>query len=56
MMKKHFFVQADLSKYNQTLVTFLSDQSRAADSMDEAEAIKAQELAEKNMHDKESDP
>jgi F-type H+-transporting ATPase subunit epsilon len=55
MMKKLFFAQADSLKYNLTLVTFLSDRAERAESMDEAEAIKAQELAEKNMHDKESD-
>ena len=35
-------------------MTFLSDRAERADSMDEAEAIKAQEQAEKNMHDQES--
>jgi len=55
MMKKLFFCSGGFIEIQPDLVTFLSDRAERAESMDEAEAIKAQELAEKNMHDKESE-
>ena len=53
--EKTFFCSGGFIEIQPDLVTFLSDRAERAESMDEAEAIKAQELAEKNMHDKESD-
>ena len=53
--EKTFFCSGGFIEIQPDLVTFLSDRAERAESMDEAEAIKAQELAEKNMHDKESE-
>ena len=47
-----FFCSGGFIEIQPDIVTFLSDRAERADSMDEAEAIKAQEQAEKNMHDK----
>ena len=52
--EKTFFCSGGFIEIQPDLVTFLSDRAERAESMDEAEAIKAQELAEKNMHDKDS--
>ena len=49
-----FFCSGGFIEIQPDIVTFLSDRAERADSMDEAEAIKAQEQAEKNMHDQES--
>ena len=49
--EKTFFCSGGFIEIQPDLVTFLSDRAERAESMDEAEAIKAQELAEKNMHD-----
>ncbi len=51
--EKTFFCSGGFIEIQPDLVTFLSDRAERAESMDEAEAIKAQEQAEKNMHDKE---
>ena len=53
--EKTFFCSGGFIEIQPDLVTFLSDRAERAESMDEAEEIKAQELAEKNMHDKESE-
>ena len=50
-----FFCSGGFIEIQPDLVSFLSDRAERAESMDEAEAIKPQELAEKNMHDKESE-
>ena len=53
--EKTFFCSGGFIEIQPDIVTFLSDRAERAESMDEAEAIKAQEMAEKNMHDKEAE-
>jgi len=49
-----FFCSGGFIEVQPGEVTVLSDTAERADSLDEAEAIKAQEAAEKLLHDKES--
>ena len=49
-----FFCSGGFVEIQPDVVTFLSDRAERADSIDEAEAIKAQEQAEKNMQDQQS--
>ena len=49
-----FFCSGGLLEVQPDLVTVLSDTAESADSLDEAEAIKAKETAEQNLADKDS--
>jgi len=50
-----FFCSGGFIEVQPDIVTVLSDRAERAESMDEAAAIKAQELAEKNMQDRSSE-
>ena len=47
--KKHFFAQGGFLEVQPDLVTVLSDTAERAENLDEAEAIKAKEAAEKDL-------
>ncbi len=49
-----FFCSGGFLEVQPDLVTVLSDTAERADSLDEAEAIKAKETAEQNLADKDS--
>ena len=50
--EKTFFCSGGFIEVQPDIVTFLSDTAERADSLDEAEAIKAKEQAEKDLSDK----
>ena len=50
-----FFCSGVFIEIQPNEVTFLADTAERADSLDEAEAIKAQELAQKELSDKDAD-
>ena len=50
-----FFCSGGFIEIQPNEVTFLADTAERADSLDEAEAIKAQELAQKELSDRDAD-
>ena len=50
-----FFCSGGFVEVQPDMVTILSDTAERADSLDEAEAIKAQELAQKELSDRDAD-
>ena len=50
-----FFCSGGFIEIQPNEVTFLADTAERADSIDEAEAIKAQELAQKELSDRDAD-
>ena len=50
-----FFCSGGFIEIQPNEVTFLADTAERADSLDEAEAIKAQELAQKELSDRDTD-
>ena len=53
--EKTFFCSGGFIEIQPNEVTFLADTAERADSLDEAEAIKAQELAQKELSDRDAD-